>query len=276
MDDTRFSAIRPFEVRLNNKPTYWHCERGWEWQAPPLPDYLLWYVMDGIGLMRLGDRAWELRPGTAFVFRPGTQPHGTQDPDRRLVVFGMHFALVDALGQPLEATDVLPPYGHVVRDMAFFATLAQRCDASYRRGDSLGMLQSRLLLQAMILHLDEEAQHPEPSAVDRALDEIIQAIQIEPSKRWTLEEMAQRAHLSRSQFVRRFRAVTGLAPAHFVVQARLERARHLIQETTMTLGQIAHALGYDDVYFFSRQYKQYAGYPPSALRRQPDTHAASR
>jgi len=225
--------------------------------------------MDGVGAMRLDSQSWELSAGSCFVFTPGSQPHGTQDPDRRLVVFGMHFDMLDAHGQRMNETGgMLPPHGHVVRDTAFFATLAHHCTASFRHGDELGVLQSRLFLRAMVLHLWEEVLYSAPTAVDLALDEILRAIQLEPGKRWTVDELARRAHLSRAQFVRRFRAVTGLAPAHFMIQARIERARQLIQETNMTLGQIARALGYDDVYFFSRQYKRYAGHAPSALRRR--------
>ncbi len=45
-----------------------------------------------------------------------------------------------------------------------------------------------------------------------------------------------------------------------------ERARQLISETEMKLSQIAEVLGHGDVYFFSRQYKQIFGKPPSAGR----------
>jgi len=259
----------PFEVRINTRPTYWHCEPGWEWRARPLADHLLWYVLDGIGLMRLDGRAWDLRAGSSFVFQPDAQPHGTQNPDRRLVVFGMHFDLFDADRQRItEPGAPLPPLGHIVRDGAFFATLAQRCDAGFRRGDAFGALQSQLYLQAILLHLLDEALRPAPSAIDLALDEIVRSIQRDPGQRWSVDELARQAHLSRAQFARRFRAATGLAPARFMIQARLDRARQLIQETDMTLGQVALALGYDDVAFFSRQYRRYAGRPPSALRRR--------
>jgi AraC family transcriptional regulator of arabinose operon len=268
MNDSRALAP-PFEVRLNTRPTYWHCEPGWEWRARPLADYLLWYVMDGIGLMRMDGQAWSLRAGSSFVFQPGAQPHGTQDPERRLVVFGMHFDLLDGSGQwDAETGAVLPTPGHIVREGAFFAMLAQHCDASFRRGDTLGELQSRLYLQAMLLHLLDEALRPAPSAIDLALDEIVRSIQRNPGQRWSVDELARQAHLSRAQFGRRFRAATGMAPARFMIQARLDRARQLMQETNMTLGQIAIALGYDDVAFFSRQYRRYAGSPPSALRRR--------
>jgi AraC-like DNA-binding protein len=259
----------PFIVRLNTRPTYWHCEPGWEWRARPLADHLLWYVMDGIGLVCIDGRAWDLRAGSSFVFQPGAQPHATQDAVRRLVVFGMHFDLLDANGQSSGETGArLPASGHIVREGAFFSMLAQHCDISFRRGDALGAIQARLYLQAMLLHLLDESLRPAPSAIDLALDEIVRSIQHNPGRHWSVDELAQRAHLSRAQFGRRFRTATGMAPARFMIQARLDRARQLMQETDMTLGQIAIALGYADVAFFSRQYRRYAGSPPSALRRQ--------
>lgn len=258
-----------FDVRLNSRPTYWHCEPGWEWKSRPLPDHLLWYVLDGVGIMRVEQRQWELRAGSCFVFVPGEQPHGMQDPERRLVVFGMHFNLLDQQARLLlETSALLPPYGQVVHDTLFFTTLAQRCDASFRRGDQLGVYQSRLFLRAILLHLLEEYLNPAPSAVEVALDEIIRMIQHEPGLRWNVDTLAHQAHLSRAQFVRRFRAVAGLSPVRFMIHARLERARQLIQETNMTLEQIAAALGYTDVGFFCRQYKHYAGSAPGALRRR--------
>lgn len=253
---------------MNTRPTYWYCEPGWEWKSNGLADHLLWYVMDGVGVMRLGDRRWELQAGSCFVFAPTMQPHGMQDPERRLIVFGMHFDIRDPHAHHMpHMPEFVPALGHVVRDTAFFAMLAQRCDASFRRGDRLGVLQSQLFLQAMVLQLWEEALYPAPSTIDLALDQIIRAIQQAPGRRWTVAELARQTHLSRAQFVRRFRSVTGVAPTRFIIQARLERARHLIQETDMTLTQIASVLGYEDVSFFSRQYKRYYGCAPSGLRR---------
>jgi AraC family transcriptional regulator of arabinose operon len=258
-----------FDVRLNTRPTYWHCEPGWEWKSPPLHDHLLWYVMDGIGTMRLDSQQWELRGGSCFIFAPGDQPYSTQDPHRRLVVFGMHFEVLDGEKQTLlECDQFYPARAHTIRDTAFIELLAQRCDASYRHNDDLGRMQSQVFLQAILLQIWQETLHAPPSLVDQVLGDIINDIRREPGNRWSVSELAQRAHLSHAQFVRRFRAMAGCSPVHFMIQARLERARQLILETDMSLGQIANALGYEDVYFFSRQYKQYTGIAPSSLRRQ--------
>jgi transcriptional regulator GlxA family with amidase domain len=52
-----------------------------------------------------------------------------------------------------------------------------------------------------------------------------------------------------------------------MLQVRLERARTLLEETSMPIGQIAHALGYEEVFLFSRQFKQQYGYSPRQARQ---------
>lgn len=164
---------------------------------------------------------------------------------------------------------VLPQLGSFFVAEYIWALLAHQCDTCWRRGDALGQQQCSLYVRALLLQIWEEVLHPAPSAVDLAITGIVRQIQMEPGKHWSVDELAQQAHLSHAQFGRRFRAATGLSPMRFIVQVRLDRARQLVQETSMTLGQIAAVLGYDDLSFFSRQYKAYAGYAPSSLRRRP-------
>ena len=41
--------------------------------------------------------------------------------------------------------------------------------------------------------------------------------------------------------------------------SRIERAQHLLMHTGMNVTEVADALGYRDIFFFSRQFKQYTG-----------------
>jgi AraC family transcriptional regulator, arabinose operon regulatory protein len=242
-------------VRVVTPPTFWRCEPSWAWHARPLPDHLLWYVVDGVGELVLGTRTWTLSAGASIVFRPGDQPTGTHNPRRRLLVFGMHF---DVRGDTL-----LPPPGcGQVRDQTLVTALAHRCHTSYRRGDRLGARQTRLCLEQILCVLAEDATTPVPGRVDTALEATTRAIQEDPSHPWTVSELARRAALSRAQFTRRFSAYTGLPPARYVVQARIERARQLLAETDATVTNIAITLGYKDIAHFSRQFKQYTGRSP--------------
>ena len=245
-------------LRLNSPPTYWRCEPAWSWRARPLADHLLWYVLDGVGSLALDGRHRELGPGTCVVFAPGDAPVAGHDPRRRLLVFGMHFDTDDP-------ENVLPSRWVQVRDQVLVGALARRSDSSYRRGDPLGLRQSLLCLEQILCLMREDATAPPPGPVD-ALQKITEAMRQDPSRRWTVAELAGRAALSRAQFTRRFVAHTGLSPARFLINARIDRAHQLLTETNMSVAQVAATLGYADAAYFSRQYKRQTGRTPSRIR----------
>ena len=69
------------------------------------------------------------------------------------------------------------------------------------------------------------------------------------------------------------RAAAGIPLSEYVIAARLNRARFLLRETDQKLSRIAESLGYQDVSFFCRQFKNRTGYSPGQFRRQsrPDS-----
>lgn len=251
-------------IGINSPPQWFYCEPSWHWSPAPLRDHDLWFVASGRGEIQLAERKIELMPNLCFVFRPNDAPRATHDPDNPLVVFAAHFAPLDKMGEtdaPLEF-----PFLMRVNDVAFFVASAHRAETLWRRGDELAQLQSRLLIENLLRQLWDETQLP-PKIGDAPILDLCAAIRREPAKTWNLDEMAARVHLSRAQFVRRFRSATGAAPAQFVIQIRLERARHLLLETDLTLEQIAEALGYCSAAFFARQFRQFNGIAPGQLRK---------
>ena len=226
----------------------------------PLQDYLLWCVLDGIGRLELNGTTRDLAPGTCAVFAPGDAPTASHDPRRRLLVFGMHFQVSPADVVPEQRWCDLP-------DRVLLGALARSSDTSYRRGDPLGRRQAELCLEQLLGLIWEAAHSPPKTATDTAIEEVAQSIRQDPSRDWSVQELAAGAALSRAQFTRRFTAQHGTAPAQYVIKARIDRAHQLLTETGMTVTQVAAALGYTDVPYFSRQYKERTGRPPSADRR---------
>jgi AraC family transcriptional regulator of arabinose operon len=249
--------VVPAPVTLASAPTYWRCEPTWSWEARPLADHLLWCVLDGVGSVALGERSSELHAGTCVVFAPGDAPVASHDPRRRLLIFGVH----------LESPGALAPPGRwqQVRDPGLVGTLARRCDAGFRRGDALGLRVAQLCVDHLLC-LIWEAADASPRPVDPTLEELARAIAADPSRRWTIAELARSAAMSRAQFVRRFTAHTGLPPGRFVIQARMARAQELLAETDTPVTRIAATLEYSDVGYFSRQFRSWTGRSPTAAR----------
>jgi AraC-like DNA-binding protein len=256
---------------LLSPPTFWRCEPSWSWVSPPLPNYLLWCVLDGIGHLQLDNRSTALAPGTCAVFAPGDAPTAGHDPRRRLLVFGMHFQLNhpgDKSDRSSSSWTGVVPEGRwaEVGDRVLLGALARASDSAYRRGDRLGGRQAELSLEQVLCLIWDAAYGTRAGSVDTAIEEVAQVIRQDPGRDWSVQEMAARASLSRAQFTRRFVAQNGMAPAQYLIKARIDRAHQLLTETGMTVTQVAGALGYADVPYFSRQYKQRTGQSPSAAR----------
>jgi AraC-like DNA-binding protein len=82
----------------------------------------------------------------------------------------------------------------------------------------------------------------------------------------TVDEMARRAHLSRRQFTRTFRAETGMSPWRWLLEQRLTTARRMIENTDEPIESISWRCGFPTAAAFRAQFKQFAGEPPSAYR----------
>lgn len=82
----------------------------------------------------------------------------------------------------------------------------------------------------------------------------------------TLADIAGAANISRSEAGRCFQAYLGCSPVEALIQHRLETARHLLQQTTMTLQEISFACGFHSVNYFSRQFHRKYGYSPGEKR----------
>ncbi len=81
-----------------------------------------------------------------------------------------------------------------------------------------------------------------------------------------IPDLAARTALSQRQLERLFRAHTGVSPVRYYVDVRLDRARGLITQTELSIGEVAIACGFGTPVQFTRSYKRRFGTVPSKDR----------
>ena len=79
----------------------------------------------------------------------------------------------------------------------------------------------------------------------------------------SLLKIANAANISRSEAGRCFTMYMGCSPIDTLIQYRLQTARRLLSEKTLSLQEISFACGFNSVNYFSRKFKKTYGYPPS-------------
>ncbi|TCM89760.1 AraC-like DNA-binding protein [Paenibacillus sp. BK033] len=81
-----------------------------------------------------------------------------------------------------------------------------------------------------------------------------------------ISQLAAELGLTSVQLTRRFRAAFGITPIEYVTQARMEKACKLLEETSLTLDQIAPVCGYENGFYLSRTFHSKIGVTPSEYR----------
>jgi AraC family transcriptional regulator len=83
----------------------------------------------------------------------------------------------------------------------------------------------------------------------------------------SLQALANESGYSRVHFVRMFRAATGSSPHNYLLNLRLERARELLKNPSLSLIDIALDCGFSSHSHMSRLFHKRVGVTPSAYRR---------
>ncbi|MCI9161824.1 MAG: AraC family transcriptional regulator [Lachnospiraceae bacterium] len=87
----------------------------------------------------------------------------------------------------------------------------------------------------------------------------------------SLDELADRFYLSKSYICRIFKEVTGYTISEYTNIHRIRKAKRYLEETDMSISQIANALGYDSLTYFERTFKTYMTLSPLKYRKTLNT-----
>ena len=134
----------------------------------------------------------------------------------------------------------------------------------------LAKLAEVLFIEVLRLYMNEQGEGRIgwlAGVGDRIVGAALNALHKEPSRAWTLEELARTAGSSRSVLAVRFQQLVGSAPMQYLTQWRMLLAANLLSRSNAPLTRIAEDVGYQTDTAFSRAFRREYGAPPAAWRR---------
>lgn len=84
----------------------------------------------------------------------------------------------------------------------------------------------------------------------------------------TVASLAGEFYVTPNYLSRLFKRVTGEGCNEYIVRKRIEKARSLLETTTLKAGEIAMMVGYHDMNYFSLAFKKHTGMSPIKYREQ--------
>lgn len=188
---------------------------------------------------------------------------------------GSRFVLAGAHASVL--LGMLPPIVHMSdeADQAAMRWCVERMRRELREGRPGGVLVAEhlahmMLVQALRLHMAKGVEGGVGwlfALADSRMGAAISAMHDDPAHRWTLQELARRAGMSRSSFALRFKQTVGQSAMEYLTRWRMLLAGDRMAHTSDPVSVIAHALGYQSESAFSTAFKRVMGRSPREYGR---------
>lgn len=83
-----------------------------------------------------------------------------------------------------------------------------------------------------------------------------------------MDELARERHMSSRNFIRRFKAATGLTPGDYLQGTRIAIAKQLLESGARSVQTVCGAVGYEDAAFFRALFKRHTGLTPAEYRER--------
>ncbi|NDU75911.1 helix-turn-helix domain-containing protein [Actinomadura sp. DSM 109109] len=119
-----------------------------------------------------------------------------------------------------------------------------------------------------------EAPVPELDAADPVAETIAWALERLDTV-LPVSALARQAHMSRRNYDRRFREITGSAPAQWLTHQRVARAQQLLEASDMPIDEVARHSGFPSAAALRARFRKVTGATPTAYRETFAHGAAS-
>ncbi|MGF1473926.1 MAG: helix-turn-helix domain-containing protein [Rubrobacteraceae bacterium] len=257
-----------------------------EMEVPPLRGYVVNLLLSGSGRMvtRLEGELWEGRqvPGGVEVF-PGSKSQertldGTvSEAVNVLLDNGLVGRVAGEVGVDLDQVEIVEVlHAHDPASERILRSLASEIET----GGPGGELYVRSLATALAVHLLREhsslgrkdvrqlGRRPEGNLSRRQIGAALDYIGDNLSSRLSLSEISHQANLSERHFSRLFREATGLPPYRYVILQRVEKAKVLLANTDLPVGEVAARCGFAHQGHLARHFARLLGTSPVRFRRE--------
>ncbi len=99
------------------------------------------------------------------------------------------------------------------------------------------------------------------------IDKVKQFMEMHHSEDITSEDICRHIGCSRSLVSHQFKSQTGMSLREYLTELRIADAKHLLEHSTLTVTEIAFAVGFSSSNYFTNVFKKYMKISPAAYKK---------
>lgn len=247
---------------------YTKCPVDWR-DIDYRPEYnKIYYILDGEGWLKIGDKEYYPEPGQLFIMPSGVIQSYSSISHKTFLKYWCHFT---AKINDIDIFDMLSiPVSLDVYQEIELKTIFERLLYFYEKGTPYSILRTRGIMLELLAWFFEQIAISEISLLSHSftkeLLEVLRYIEDNLSNNITIDELSKIVHFHPNYFIRFFRDHMGCSPIQYINKMRLEKAKKLLKTTDLSIKEITDLTGFNDASYFSRNFKKNLGLSPMEYR----------
>ena len=250
------------------------CGSGHFWGPAVRDHYIIHYVLGGKGVFQVNGKTYQLGENDGFMICPNTIVYYQADMQQP-----WSYAWVGFNGFKAEAylNQAGLKAGHPVFRYDFDSFLK---DCLFRMIDTKDQIKGReirllgLLYEFLSRLIETAGSDRTPGKSSNRKEEYIKKaleyIQMNYSRKISINEIAYHVGLDRSYLYSLFLEYLKASPQEFLISFRLDKSCELMNNSSLSIGDISRSVGYEDPLRFSKVFKKEKGLPPKEFRKTQD------
>ncbi|WP_440116892.1 AraC family transcriptional regulator [Paenibacillus sp. QZ-Y1] len=244
----------------------------WRWHETELAHHTFIYMHKFTGKLIVNGTEFHISRKSAFLCTPGASLELFSDTDHEIELYIIRydqFRVAEKtkarriyereLGSPITGWIQGPYYG------------IQRIAAQLATETSQNSLKSQMLLTDLLHMLwpqDDQTHAEGLEEPEQWLRSTMQYMRENYKHEIKLEKLAELAGMHPSYYSQLFKSRMQKNPIEYITHLRMNRAKELLMTSNLRVRDVAREVGYRDEFYFSRRFRNHAGYAPTSYAKQ--------
>lgn len=262
------------------RAVYVNTSSSFHSRSDELPHHTFIYMHRFNGTHIAGTEQTRVVRKAACLYPPGTSLELLSDADHDAELYIVEFDLFRVTektearriyerehGSPVTGWIQGPFYG-IQRIAAQLTELAQPDHQAAPREIKVQLLLTELLCMLWPEDNSSPAAEPEQDDPESWLKSTLQYMQQHYMHEIKLDTLAELSGMHPSYYSQLFKSRMQKNPIEYITHLRMNRAKEMLLTSDLRIRDIAREVGYRDEFYFSRRFRNHAGYAPTAYAKQ--------
>ncbi len=235
------------------------CKKGHSYGPASRGQYIFHYIVTGKGIFKKDGITYSLSKGNIFLIRPDELIYYKADEVEPWSYIWIGFE-GDAVNNLLERS------GFSDNTNTFYLSQCEYIFKSTRESNdlnrSLEVYICGKLYELFSVLIENNSSNNPQNMPDLYVQKAKEYFNTHYSINISIEHIAYTLGIDRRYLCRIFKKKIGETPQSYLINLRLERATLLLTQYNFSVGDVARSTGYNDIYNFSKMFKQKYGLSP--------------